>query len=84
MEIELLQGSSAYIDVQSDLNMVSREYQGIKKQVFDKFPQHFPANLITEHEYKHMMWIYNSRVFFIEGRNPREHLVCTINMVLLT
>jgi hypothetical protein len=80
-ELELLKGSSAYEDAMYDKESMKREYQGIRQRVFEKFPAYFPPNAITLEDYIYMTWIWNSRIFFIEGRQPREHLVPLADMI---
>lgn len=80
-DLEYLRGSTIFEDVQRDLFSLQQEYNGIKHNIFQKFPLSFPPNEIQLEDWKYMSSVYNSRLFFIEGKNPREHLVPLAEMV---
>jgi hypothetical protein len=80
-ELEILKGTAMYEGAIQDVQGMERAYNGIAPRVFDRYPNIWPRDKVTLDEFKWATWIFNSRLFFIEGKNPREHLVPLADMI---
>mmetsp|Transcript_7485 Transcript_7485/g.11101 ORF Transcript_7485/g.11101 Transcript_7485/m.11101 type:complete len:472 (+) Transcript_7485:172-1587(+) len=80
-DLSKLEGSPLHSSILNRREQIRRQYEAIKQRIFERFPHAFPPHLITLKAFMWAEWVYSSRLFFIEGANPREHLVPLADMV---
>uniref|UniRef100_A0A7S1KKU6 Rubisco LSMT substrate-binding domain-containing protein n=1 Tax=Percolomonas cosmopolitus TaxID=63605 RepID=A0A7S1KKU6_9EUKA len=79
--LEYLKGSNIYQRTIWERNFHRQRFNSLKERVFDRFPEYFANADISFEKFAWAEWTYSSRLFFIEGQNPREHLVPLAEMV---
>jgi len=80
-DLETLKGSYIYKLVASDRVALSRQFETLKTMLFYRFPNLFPGTAATLDEFFWAVWSVRSRLFYIEGLMPREHLVPLADMI---
>jgi len=79
--LSALKGSYAFTKVISHRIELKDKFETLKTRLFDRFPELFPGAAADYGEYLWAVWTMSSRLFYIEGLTPREHLVPLADMI---